>query len=76
MLLCALSMEALQISRAQVRCGCVSAKVISRKGRWGGNKYGKVAGGWGEEQGREPDHGTKKVLKLSERKLLEFDGRM
>ena len=54
----------------------MSAKVISRKGRWGGNKYGKVAGGWGEEQGREPDHGTKKVLKLSERKLLEFDGRM
>lgn len=70
----ALPVEMLPISGAQMRCGGVLANVISRKvkeGTVGGNKEGHVVGEG--EQRRGIGHNTKKILKLSEKKNVEFD---
>lgn len=76
MLLCALPVDTLQIAGAQVRCGCVSANVISGKGRsvW---ELGTNKARWsGRGQRRETSHDAWKVLKLPERHNFEFAWKM
>lgn len=54
MLLCALSLEALQVPGAQVGCGCVSASVITRKvGRRRGREATNKAGGLRDRAGKK-----------------------
>lgn len=78
MLLCALPLEALQIPRAQVGCGCVSASVITGKvGRRSGGEETNKAGWLRERAGKRNRLGhIQKILKGLERNNSESARKM